>query len=261
MAISHPELPNSPTPPEPPELFRWIPWFGHHLQREWPLIRATPYTTGLVAITSAVFVGVGIFFYQEHHYSERFATFEATERYLSRQLEDYKQAFPGKSPDEAAKELVDLRNALGATKKRLDALEAMTQTISDRHLTDRQKSVLVQEIKRLKSWQLPRIMVASVQDPEADQYATEFIRLFKDNDISVEETYADPPDNTLLMPFPVREMGRAIGISISVRYPDNPPESAKLFYMAMWHAELWPTFEKFYGEFPNEFMLTIRYKN
>jgi hypothetical protein len=221
-----------------------IAWLLDRCRENFRVVKEAPEAFLIMAVMIAALT----YFIVGELHSERFAAMDQTEKYLARQLDDYRRAFPGKSPDEAGRELAELR-------KRVDSLY-----VPDRHLTEKQREILLYEIKRLKSWQLPMLIVASVDDPEANQYAIEFMRLFKENNIPISENYADPPDNTLLTPMLVKELSRETGVSVSVRYPDNPPESAKLFYVALWKAGIWPIFEKFYGDFPGEFLLTIRYK-
>jgi hypothetical protein len=110
---------SAPREPEPPANLGWLPWIGHYLASEWPVIRAAPLTNFFVAVVAFVLGASAIAVF----YSERISTYEARDRYISGQLMDYKDAFPGKSPDEAAKEVVMLRGALTDTQKHLDVLE------------------------------------------------------------------------------------------------------------------------------------------
>jgi hypothetical protein len=48
-----------------------------------------------------------------------------------------------------------------------------------------------------------------------------------------QETYADPPDNRIILPQCVKEFGQVTGMSISVHDKDHPPESANAFRQAM----------------------------
>jgi hypothetical protein len=138
----------------------------------------------------------------------------------------------------------------------------------DRHLKDGQKEALSKRIREISSDQLHNIVVASVDDPEAMNYAIEFIYFFKYYEIPVYETYADPPDNRMLIPHSVKEFGRLTGISISIHDRDHPPESAKAFREAMYSVGFSVDYETFYGRIPgvgdttqtaSDFMLTIRY--
>jgi hypothetical protein len=172
LAISSPERPGSPEPPEPPELFRWIPWLGHHLRREWPLIRTAPYTNISVAIATAVLIGTTVFLYQEHHYAERFATFEVNEKYLTRQLDDYKKAFPDKSPDEAAKEVGVLRKSLEDTEKHLDTLEkavSLAEQERKKDISDIRENLRVAQRRPFIPWTLSadqKITLGKILDDE-----------------------------------------------------------------------------------------------
>ena len=129
----------------------------------------------------------------------------------------------------------------------------------DRHLKDSQKEALSKEMKKIPPDQLQNMVVASVDDPEAMEYATEFIYFFKYYQIPFDEAYAHPPDGRILIPYPARELGRLTGISISVHEADNPPESAKAFRQAMRSAGFSIDYETLYGNMSGEFMLTIRY--
>lgn len=137
----------------------------------------------------------------------------------------------------------------------------------DRHLQDDQKEELSKEIRKIPPDQLHNIIVASVDDPEALQYAVEFIYFFKYYSIPTNETYADPPDNKIPIPHPIREFGRSTGISISVHDPNNPPKSAEAFRRAMHNAGFSIDYEIFHGQMPSsgdtqtptDFMLSILY--
>src|SRR5260221_11345071 len=108
-----------PPEPEPPAHLGWLPWVTHHIAREWPVIRAAPLTMVFVFVVAALLAGTVVSLF----YSERVSTLQANDKYHSDQLEDYKRAFPGKSPDEATKEVASLRASLDDTKTHLEALE------------------------------------------------------------------------------------------------------------------------------------------
>jgi hypothetical protein len=117
-------------PPKVPWFVRSLPIFGPYLETEWAVIRAAPHTSALVAVTAGVLAVFTTLWFEERHYAERFAIFQQSEQdltsqrdYYSRQLDDYRRAFPGKSPDDAVKEVAALRADLENTTKHLDALE------------------------------------------------------------------------------------------------------------------------------------------
>jgi hypothetical protein len=75
-----------------------------------------------------------------------------------------------------------------------------------RHLTDNQKEILSKEIKKIPANQLENMVVASVDDPEAMAYATEFVYFFKYYQIPFNDTYATPADSRILIPYSVKEI-------------------------------------------------------
>jgi hypothetical protein len=75
-----------------------------------------------------------------------------------------------------------------------------------------------------------------------------------------QETYADPPDNRIILPQSVKEFGQVTGMSISVHDKDHPPESANAFRQAMRSAGFSVDYETFYGPMLGDFMLSIAHK-
>jgi hypothetical protein len=133
----------------------------------------------------------------------------------------------------------------------------------DRHLSHQQKNALWLYISQIPQNKLRPILVGAVSDPESERYAIQFLYFFQYHRIPIVDIYGDPPDNTILLPYSVREFGRATGISISVHDVNNPPEIAKELFDAMRSAGLSPDFERFYGQIPygSEFILTILYNS
>jgi hypothetical protein len=137
----------------------------------------------------------------------------------------------------------------------------VTSQSYDRHLSHNQKNGLLVNLKRISSRVPNPILVGSVSDPEAEEYAAQFLNSLKFHNIPTVEIYGDPPDNTILAPYTIHEFGRMTGISISGRDTRNPPEDAKAFLDAMRSAGFSINFERFYGRMPNgiHFMLSILY--
>jgi hypothetical protein len=131
----------------------------------------------------------------------------------------------------------------------------------NRHLSHDEKNKLWINISQILPDKLHSILVASVDDPEAAQYASHFLYFFKYHKIPITEIYSDPPENTMLTPYSIREVGRTTGMVILIHDPNNPPEAAKLFRNAMLSSGFTLKFEKYYGQIPynNEFMLAILY--
>jgi len=137
----------------------------------------------------------------------------------------------------------------------------------DRHLNDNQKETLSKEIGKIPPDQLHDIIVAAVDDPEALQYAIEFIYFFKYYSIPTNESYIDPPDNKIPSPYSIKEFGRSAGISLSVHDPNNPPKLAEALRQAMRSAGFSLDYERFHGPMPAignantpaDFMLSILY--
>jgi hypothetical protein len=134
--------------------------------------------------------------------------------------------------------------------------------VAGRHLSHNQKENLHKSIVQIPPHILGRFLVASVEDPEAINYGIQFIYFFKYYGIDIYENYADPPANTLVLPYPIKEVSMVVGMSISVLDTHNPPESAKALRSAMKRAGFQIDYEKFYGTMPfgAPFILTIRYK-
>jgi hypothetical protein len=129
----------------------------------------------------------------------------------------------------------------------------------DRHLSASQKTSLAMAFRNLLPNSLPNIVVASVDDPEAVAYAEDIIYFFKYYNIPVHEIYADPPDNKVLLPYSVKQIGRVTGMEISVYDTENPPEAAELLRKIMQTAGFKLGYQTFHGRMPTEFMLTISY--
>jgi hypothetical protein len=131
-----------------------------------------------------------------------------------------------------------------------------------RHLSHHQKDILHKAIAQIPPNVLERFLVASVDDPEATNYGIQFIYFFKYYGVDIYDNYADPPANTLDVPYPIKEVNMIAGLSISVFDTHNPPESAKALDSAMKRAGFQIDYEKFYGTMPFNapFILTIRYK-
>ena len=102
-----------------PEFIKAVRWVIRYVHQETDMVRKAPGALVLV-------FGLGIFLTYlvlSSLHSERFAAFEERNKYLSDRIVDYEKAFPGKSPDEAAREVVTLRKSLEDTQKHLDTLE------------------------------------------------------------------------------------------------------------------------------------------
>jgi hypothetical protein len=120
-------------------------------------MRQAPHILGFVAIISVIVTGIIVFTYQEQHYAERFATFEERDKYLSGQLDDYKRAFPGKSPDEAAKEVAALRSALDETRVHLSSLESavsLAERKNQEKITSIQAQISKEQKRPFRPWTL-----------------------------------------------------------------------------------------------------------
>ena len=133
----------------------------------------------------------------------------------------------------------------------------------DRHLSHDEKNRLWINISGIPPDKFHSILVASVDDPEAVQYASQFLYFFKYHKIPINEIYSDPPENTMLTPYSVREVGRTTGMRVLVHDPNNPPDAAKFFRHAMQASGFPLQFEKYYGQIPynNDFMLAILYNH
>jgi hypothetical protein len=99
----------------------------------------------------------------------------------------------------------------------------------DRHLKESQKAELANEINKIPSERLHNIVVASVDDPEAMAFADEFVYFFRYYGIPLHEIYADNPENHVLIPYSVRQIGRVTGMSISVHDPEIPQRPLDFF--------------------------------
>jgi hypothetical protein len=133
----------------------------------------------------------------------------------------------------------------------------------DRHLSHEEKNRLWINISQIPPDKFHSILVASVDDPEAAQYASQFLYFFKYHKIPINEIYSDPPENTILTPYSIREIGRTTGMVILVHDPNNPTEVAKFFRHAMQASGFQLEFQKYYGQIPdnNDFMLAILYNH
>jgi hypothetical protein len=133
----------------------------------------------------------------------------------------------------------------------------------DRHLSHAEKNRLWINISQIPPDKFHSILIASVDDPEAAQYASQFLYFLKYHKIPINEIYSDPPENTMLTPYNIREVGRTTGMVILIHDPDNPPDAAKLFRHAMDESGFHLEFKKYYGQIPNnnDFMLAILYNH
>jgi hypothetical protein len=139
----------------------------------------------------------------------------------------------------------------------------LTSHSYDRHLSHEQRNNLWLYISQIPQNKLHPILVGAVSDPEAESYASQFLYCFEYYRIPTVEIYGDPPDNTILMPFSTRGLGRVVGMSIGVHDIKNPPETAKAFFTALQSAGFPMHYEKFYGQIPynSEFIFIISYNH
>ena len=129
-----------------------------------------------LALLIVFVVGLGAAYWGvSSHYAERFATFEERDKYLSGRIADYEKAFPGKSPDEAAKEVASLRDSLEIATKHLDVLEkavSLAQETNQKEISDIQHKIELVNKRPFSPWVLTadeKVKLRKILREEADR--------------------------------------------------------------------------------------------
>lgn len=162
-----------------------------YFQREGRVLASAPVAVTIFAI---LLLG-GAYTAASYHFSgqidtlkERIETLRDSDNWHKEQLSEYQRVFPGRSTDEAVKEIAAMQRDL--TKAQAEIL-ALGQQIAEgqkktapRHLTPDQIKFLAAYLPKWKAG-LETAVIASVASPEATGYAIEFMRAFRAAGIKV----------------------------------------------------------------------------
>jgi hypothetical protein len=145
----------------------------------------------------------------------------------------------GATPDQAAKQMADLHDELSKTKLRLQKLESPPP---QRRLTETEKTSLRYQISKIRD-QFPHgvFVVFAFRDPYSESiiYGEEFTKLLAELHIQVGAQKIKDE----YFPYVVDSYDPLLkGIYIGVENPENPPKTAKVFYVALWNSGIYANF-------------------
>ncbi len=190
------------------------------------MIKGAPVSFGFASLLIAVVVGTIGFLIAQWHYSEQIAV---QSEHISEQkdvIDDYRNRLQGASPSEAEKEIAALRTQIGDLTNRLGK---WTATMPDRHMTDPGKSAFFESILSVAP-KIQNLTVAAVGEPEARQYATEFMYVLRYAGITI------PNAGTGRSMFPMSiEVSSTSerGLAIVIHDKKSPPDTAKLLMTSL----------------------------
>ncbi len=199
--------------PEIPELLKPVVWAWHHSRRNRELLLKAPV---LAFAGIALLVGYWLGSSKESGElklrDETLNTRNERISFLSDQLTAYKDRLKGATPDEAAKEIAELRSVVASQEDKLQIL------IPDnpRQLTNDIKNTLQKNIDSL-SKQINVLPIYATEIGDLVQYAAQFLRFFEENKVKAIGLL-----NTICA-------NNERGVIVGLLDPDKPSEQAKNF--------------------------------
>jgi hypothetical protein len=209
-------------------------WLLRRAESEGHVIKGAPVAIGIIAIILAALCYLVI----DWRYSgriddlkEHIATLEASDKWHAEQLAEYQRVFPGRSTDEAVKEIAALRKDLTLAQKQITKFTERRR----RHLRADEKSKLIDALMSFPRT-TKKLLIFAIDDPhgEAMTYSRDFAKLIQSIGIDI----AGPA-----LGYPSEE--EQFGVMVGVIDTDHPPPEAEKLHAALDRAGFAPRYAKF----------------
>lgn len=169
-------------PPEAPDLAKWFLWLRHQIQENAEALLKPP-----VLLAFAI-IGYLAYYYGISRNADAIEIKNERISFLNDQLTAYKDRLGGATPDQAAKEILALRNRLDEDESKLTILLPGTNT---RSLTAQQRDVIVSKKDDIIKFGKP-IFVFSLSIGDSGGYAWDFMKVFRDANIPAQGIFWQP---------------------------------------------------------------------
>ncbi|MGB7976274.1 MAG: hypothetical protein WCF81_18450 [Roseiarcus sp.] len=210
------EEPGVPDVADLPALVTFVRAWQAHIKDNWEAFIKPP-----ILATVIIIAGLAYYFGVSRS-SELNGVKDERITFLNDQLTAYKDRLQGASPDEAAKQVSELRSQLGRANEKLQ----MILPDKPRRLEDKEKDALLRNIDKLKS-DIKVLFVYAWLNGDSTEYASDFTKLLSANNI--------PNIGPIATTCNTAERGILVGLPDPQKPSDSAVEFTKILQEAGLH--------------------------
>jgi hypothetical protein len=232
-----------------------VEWAIHHARTEWTVLTGAPLLMLAIFGVALLLATFGMGKLHESRHAAHSGTVEKKDAHIAllvSQVDEYKSKLSGASPEQAARELADLRDGLQTARTEIKMLVGWYQYFtSQRQIAKEQEDILKAHFAAIPSDQKGLLEVCSVNEPEPQQYAYQILRILQNAGMCVTQTGLG-----LMMISTPDEVGLLIVVSDQT----NPPPQAALLMAAFEAAGIEAHYDQFDFSMGQMCKLMISYK-